>query len=125
MRFHERATGTFAFGLALLGALGTSGCSSDEPVTDGQLVLLFTSDEHNAAPLTFLKDDLAAGTPAMMSTQEGPGNYRNDIPRSELLTVVEERHMPCARSDVGSSARPMARSPWIPQDRWIDCSLPC
>lgn len=61
----------------------------------------------------------------MMSTQAGPGSYRNNISRPELLALVEERHMPCARSDagvVGEADGPFAVDA---QDRWIDCSIPC
>lgn len=37
---------------------------------------------HNATPISFINEHLPTKTPAMISTQAGPGNYRNGILRS-------------------------------------------
>ena len=79
---------------------------------------------HNATPLMFLEEHLAAKTPAVMSTQEGEGQYRKGIPRKEILDVLRERGMSLARSD-----RPMKKAEGIFKPggggKWIDCELPC
>lgn len=79
---------------------------------------------HNATPLTFVREHLAENTPAVISTQQGPGKYRNGIPLDDLLDEMGLRHMPVARSD-----KPPAASEGIftPDEdgRWIDCSIPC
>ena len=38
---------------------------------------------HNATPIKFINEHLPTKTPAVISTQAGPGNYRNGIPLSE------------------------------------------
>lgn len=79
---------------------------------------------HNATPLIFLTEHLAERVPVMMSTQEGPGRYRNGIPRREILEKLKDRHMPCARSDA-KAAPVSAMFEREPQGRWIDCFVPC
>ncbi|MBI2698279.1 MAG: MBL fold metallo-hydrolase [Mycobacterium sp.] len=79
---------------------------------------------HNATPITFIDHHLAEKTPAVISTQEGPGNYRNGIPLPRLLTRLDARRMPYARSDdppkrSGSLFKP------DPQGRWVDCLIAC
>jgi len=79
---------------------------------------------HNATPITFITDHLPAKTPAMISTQEGPGNYRNGIPLPKLLDTMKERQMPFVRSDktAGASRGMFTRDSG---DRWVDCVIPC
>jgi hypothetical protein len=79
---------------------------------------------HNATPLIFLKDHLAPHTPVMMSTQEGPGRYRNNIPLQGILDTLADRQMPLARSD---RPAPQHGGPFTPSANqlWIDCALPC
>lgn len=79
---------------------------------------------HNATPLVFLEDHLAAKTPVMMSTQAGPGQYRRGIPRPEIIATLSSRHMSLARSDAPMSKK---QGPFTPGTggRWIDASIPC
>jgi beta-lactamase superfamily II metal-dependent hydrolase len=79
---------------------------------------------HNATPITFITDHLPARTPAMISTQEGPGNYRNGIPLPKLLDTMKERQMPFVRSDKTADA---SRGIFTrdSRDRWVDCVIPC
>lgn len=79
---------------------------------------------HNATPLVFVQEQLAKKTPAIISTQEGPGNYRNGIPLDGLLAAMKHREMPYARSD---KAPKKAQGIFTPGagGRWIDCEIPC
>ncbi|MBN8478558.1 MAG: MBL fold metallo-hydrolase [Burkholderiales bacterium] len=79
---------------------------------------------HNATPLVFVKEHLAENTPAMISTQEGPGKYRNGIPLQDLLSEMGLRHMPFVRSDKPPAAK---QSVFVPEKdgHWIDCKIPC
>ena len=79
---------------------------------------------HNATPLIFVRDHLAENTPAVISTQEGPGKYRNGIPLEDLLSEMGLRHMPFARSDKPPAATQGIFEPEA-GGRWIDCSIPC
>jgi beta-lactamase superfamily II metal-dependent hydrolase len=77
---------------------------------------------HNATPLIFVHEHLAANTPAVISTQEGPGKYRNGIPLEGLLTEMRSRHMPFVRSDLPPPAR---KGAFAPGKGWIDIAIPC
>lgn len=74
----------------------------------------------NATPLKFLTDNLS-NVPAVISTQEGGGTFRNNIPRKELVDELAGR---MARSD-----RPPKKATGIfrpsPDGKWIDCEIPC
>ena len=79
---------------------------------------------HNATPIAFIDHHLGEKTPAVISTQQGPGNYRNGIPLPRLLKRLDARRMPYARSDdppkrSGSLFKP------DPQGRWVDCLIAC
>jgi len=78
---------------------------------------------HNATPIAFLRDHLAARVPAMISTQQGTEPFRNGIPLEEIFETMTAKEMSHVRSDRSSAAA----DPFIvdSQDRWIDCSLPC
>jgi hypothetical protein len=78
---------------------------------------------HNATPLTFVREHLAEETPAVISTQEGPGKYRNGIPLQDLLTEMGLRHMPFVRSDKPPAATEGIFTP-EKDGRWVDCSIP-
>jgi beta-lactamase superfamily II metal-dependent hydrolase len=79
---------------------------------------------HNATPIVFIDKHLSKKTPAVISTQEGPGTYRNGIPLEKLLERMDVRKMPYVRSD-----KPPIKSNSIftpdPEGRWVDCFIPC
>jgi beta-lactamase superfamily II metal-dependent hydrolase len=79
---------------------------------------------HNATPLMFVREHLAEKTPAVISTQQGPGKYRNGIPLQDLLTEMASRHMTFVRSD---RPPPAAQGVFTPGKggHWIDCAIPC
>jgi beta-lactamase superfamily II metal-dependent hydrolase len=79
---------------------------------------------HNATPLMFIREHLAEKTAAVISTQEGPGSYRNGIPLQNLLTEMNSRHMTFVRSDQPPTA---AQGLFTPGEggHWIDCTIPC
>lgn len=78
---------------------------------------------HNASPLNFV-NGLAARTPAVISTQKGPGNFRNNIPFQPLLKALEARHLRHVRTDEG--VKPVkGLFKQDPEKRWIDCTIPC
>jgi beta-lactamase superfamily II metal-dependent hydrolase len=79
---------------------------------------------HNATPLIFVSEHLAKQTPAVISTQEGPGNFRNGIPLQDLLDRMTAHNMPFARSDKPPATTQGKFSPG-PGGHWIDCSIPC
>jgi beta-lactamase superfamily II metal-dependent hydrolase len=79
---------------------------------------------HNATPLTFVNEHLPQKTPAVISTQAGPGNYRNGIPLDDLLKAMGARQMSFVRSDKPPSAVDGIFTPASDQ-RWIDCAIPC
>lgn len=78
---------------------------------------------HNATPLSFVRN-LAEKTPAVISTQQGPGKYRNGIPLEGLLTEMNLRHMHFARSDRTPAAADDIFTP-DKDGHWIDCAIPC
>jgi beta-lactamase superfamily II metal-dependent hydrolase len=78
---------------------------------------------HNATPLIFVREHLAKKTPALLSTQQGSGTFRNGIPFGDLLTGMKKQKMPLARSD-----QPPAASGSIFQPDtngfFVDCTIP-
>jgi beta-lactamase superfamily II metal-dependent hydrolase len=79
---------------------------------------------HNATPITFIDKHLPRKIPAVISTQEGPGKYRNGIPLDRLLDKMTARNMPYVRSDKPPTA-PNGMFAAGPGGRWIDCFVPC
>jgi beta-lactamase superfamily II metal-dependent hydrolase len=79
---------------------------------------------HNATSKTLVEQVLPKKIPAMISTQQGPGRYRNNIPLSELLDALKVRNINYARSDVatGKLPAPFHRGNGA---KWIDVKLPC
>ena len=78
---------------------------------------------HNATPVSFVREHLAEAIPAVISTQAGAGQFRNGIPLQELLDTLTERKMPYARSDDPQTAAAIFKRG--PEDKWIDCAIPC
>lgn len=79
---------------------------------------------HNATSKTLVEKILPRGIPAMISTQQGEGKYRNNIPLTDLLTALKERDIHYVRSDRGDVQLP----PGFQQGEgvnWIDLELPC
>lgn len=79
---------------------------------------------HNATPLVFVREHLAEAIPAVISTQQGDGTFRNGIPLKALLDTMGERKMPFARSDQPPAAATKIFEP-DPGEQWVDCSIPC
>ncbi len=78
---------------------------------------------HNASPINFV-NGLAARTPAVISTQKGSGKFRNNIPFPPLLDALEEGHLRHVRTD--ETVKPVkGLFKQDPQERWIDCTIPC
>jgi hypothetical protein len=71
----------------------------------------------------FVREHLAKAVPAIISTQEGEGKFRNNIPLGELLEAMKARDMPFARSDDPAAAAGIFEP--SPDDKWVDCSIPC
>lgn len=78
---------------------------------------------HNATPLVFVREHLAKAAPAVISTQEGEGKFRNGIPLQELLEAMTARDMPFARSDDPTAAEGIFEPG--PDGKWVDCAIPC
>lgn len=79
---------------------------------------------HNATSKTLVEKILPRGIPAMISTQKGEGNYRNNIPLNELLSALKERDIQYVRSDRGNAALPTGFKKGQGL-KWIDLELPC
>jgi beta-lactamase superfamily II metal-dependent hydrolase len=79
---------------------------------------------HNATSKTLVEKVLPKEIPAMISTQEGPGNYRNNIPLGDLLTAFTQRDIHFVRSDRGNEQLPAGFAPGA-QSKWIDLELDC
>ncbi|MEN4478737.1 hypothetical protein [Mycolicibacterium cosmeticum] len=79
---------------------------------------------HNATSKTLVEKVLPREIPAMVSTQEGSGNYRNNIPLEDLLKALGERDISYARSDKGDEVLPpgfVAEA----DAKWIDIEIAC
>jgi beta-lactamase superfamily II metal-dependent hydrolase len=79
---------------------------------------------HNATSKTLVEKVLPRRIPAMVSTQQGDGNYRNNIPLDDLLGALDEHDIAYARSDHGDEDLPdgfVAND----QDTWIDLEINC
>jgi len=76
---------------------------------------------HNGTPKTLVEQVLGSNVHAMVSTQEGPGNYRNGIPLKELLDALLLKGASIARSDQ-MNALPHAYTA-EPGGKWIDLEI--
>lgn len=79
---------------------------------------------HNATSKTLVEKVLPREIPAMVSTQEGSGSYRNNIPLKDLLTALEEHDISYARSDVDDVALPDGFVAGA-EAKWIDLEIAC
>ncbi len=80
---------------------------------------------HNATPKTLVEQVLPDdGVRAMVSTQEGPGTYRHNIPLPALMAALEARHIHPVRSDHTDAHLPDGYRASA-DGRWIDLELPC
>ena len=79
---------------------------------------------HNATSKTLVEKTLRSGIPAMISTQEGKGNFRNNIPLSRLLTALTDRGIHYVRSDQENLQLPQGFTKGEGV-KWIDLELPC
>jgi len=79
---------------------------------------------HNATSKTLVEQVLPRKIPAMISTQEGPGSYRNNIPLTDLMTALDGHDIRYTRSDVSPAALPKGFKKGQ-GDKWIDLSLAC
>jgi beta-lactamase superfamily II metal-dependent hydrolase len=75
---------------------------------------------HNATPLTFVRNQLSERTLALISTQQGPGRYRNGIPLDDLITELDTKHIHYARSDVPLRG---AAGGFSGGPKWTDCAI--
>jgi beta-lactamase superfamily II metal-dependent hydrolase len=76
---------------------------------------------HNATPIVFVREHLAKTVPAIISTQEGTGKFRNGIPLKDLLNALKARGMPFVRSDHPTPVKGLFK----PGEKWVDCTIPC
>jgi len=79
---------------------------------------------HNATSKTLVEKVLPKGIPAMISTQQGEGKYRNNIPLTDLLSALTKRDIKFVRSDRGSDTLPNGFAPGVGL-KWIDLEIPC
>lgn len=79
---------------------------------------------HNATSKTLVEKVLPQGIPAMISTQQGEGNYRNNIPLTDLLDALTQRKINFVRSDRGAGTLPQGFASGT-ELKWIDLEIPC
>jgi beta-lactamase superfamily II metal-dependent hydrolase len=77
----------------------------------------------SATPKRLVREVLPTGITAMISTREGDGNWRNDIPRGPLLDDLNARKIIFARSDRPAQApKKFTRGP---NDFFLEVAVPC
>ena len=79
---------------------------------------------HNATSKTLVEQVLARKIPAMISTQQGEGNYRNNIPLADLMDAFDARDIRYVRSDRTNGQLPKGFKKGQGA-KWIDLELPC
>ena len=79
---------------------------------------------HNATSKTLVEQILPKKIPAMISTQEGEGNYRNNIPLGDLLDALTAHDIRFMRSDKPKAKFTGGFSKGA-GGQWIDLELPC
>jgi beta-lactamase superfamily II metal-dependent hydrolase len=77
---------------------------------------------HNATPKTLVDEILPSSVLAMVSTQEGPGKYRNNIPLKPLMKALVDKGIVHCRSDRAADLDDDAFTPH--KELWIDVDLP-
>ncbi|MBN8750913.1 MAG: hypothetical protein J0I65_25945 [Variovorax sp.] len=78
---------------------------------------------HNATAKTLVERVLPRNIPAMISTQEGPGNYRKNIPLADLLEALHDHGIEYVRSD--EAEKPPEGFSADADAKWIDLEIPC
>jgi beta-lactamase superfamily II metal-dependent hydrolase len=79
---------------------------------------------HNATSKTLVEKVLPRKLPAMISTQQGAGNYRNNIPLPDLMEAFDEHDIHYVRSDRPNGELP-ARFKKGEGAKWVDLEMPC
>jgi hypothetical protein len=79
---------------------------------------------HNATSKTLVEQVLAKKIPAMISTQQGPNAYRNNIPLADLLEAFDAHEIRYVRSDRADGALPKGFKKGD-DAKWMDLALPC
>jgi beta-lactamase superfamily II metal-dependent hydrolase len=79
---------------------------------------------HNGTPKSLVEEVLPEGLSAMLSTQKGPGTYRNDIPLDALLKALGKHGVRVVRSDEKGKRLP-AGFKREAAGRWVDLTLTC
>ena len=79
---------------------------------------------HNATPKSLIEQVLKRKIPAMISTQQGPGKYRNNIPLQEVLDAFTAHDYNVVRSDRTDGALPAGFTKGTDAS-WVDLELPC
>ena len=79
---------------------------------------------HNATSKKLVEKVLPRAIPAMISTQEGQGNYRKNIPLTDLLDALTARDIRYVRSDLENKQLPDGFVKDA-ERRWVDIEIPC
>jgi beta-lactamase superfamily II metal-dependent hydrolase len=79
---------------------------------------------HNATPKTLVEKVLARKIPALVSTQQGEGNYRNHIPLKGLMDAFDTHEIRYVRSDRTTGQLPKGFKKGQGA-KWVDLELPC
>ncbi|MGH8670049.1 MAG: hypothetical protein ACREUH_12525, partial [Burkholderiales bacterium] len=79
---------------------------------------------HNATSRTLVEKILPRKIPAMISTQQGEGSYRNNIPLGDLIDALEARDIRYVRSDKAKGQLPKSFKKGE-GGKWVDLELPC
>lgn len=79
---------------------------------------------HNATSKTLVEKVLPSRIPAMISTQQGPGTYRNNIPLTDLMTAFDTHQIHYVRSDRSAGLLPEGFRVG-PESKWVDLELAC
>jgi beta-lactamase superfamily II metal-dependent hydrolase len=79
---------------------------------------------HNATSKTLAEQVLPSKIPAMISTQQGQGTYRHNIPLTRLLTALDDHQIRYVRSDRMDGALPAGFKKGE-DAKWVDLVLPC
>ena len=79
---------------------------------------------HNATSKTLVEKVLRRNIPAMISTQKGPGTYRNNIPLQDLLDALTANEIRYVRSDLANTALPKGFTKGK-DAKWVDLKVPC
>jgi beta-lactamase superfamily II metal-dependent hydrolase len=80
---------------------------------------------HNATSKSLVETVLPRDIPAMISTQEGTGSFRNRIPLQELLTALEGHEIHYVRSDRDDGDALPAGFRSEAGHKWVDLNLSC